>query len=61
MHNEVVLEKPDPILNLIEKYKNHPSILAIKNYKEQKNYSLCFQYTAKEKASKHIRYLDKNK
>ena len=39
----------DPILNLTERYKNHPTILETKTYIEQNNCLLCFEYTKKEK------------
>ena len=59
-YNEFFSDNPDPILNLMEGCKNHPSILAIKNYMQQ---TICFvlKDTAKQKVSKYIGNLDKNK
>lgn len=52
LKNQIIVPKnPDPILNLIERYENHPSILATKRYGEQYNYWFCLEYITKEKVN----------
>ena len=50
----------DPILKLIAKYKNHQSILRIKNYMKYKDLSL-FEFIDKMRISKEINNSDKRK
>ena len=52
----------DPILKAIAKYKNHTSILRIKNYmKERDLYFFFFELVDKRKISKDINKLDRKK
>ena len=48
----------DPILKVIAKYENHPSILRIKKYMKEKYLNFSFEFVNKPKISKEINNLD---
>ena len=47
-----------PIKKAIVKYKNHPSTILIKNFREKSGSSFSFKYVAKDKITKAIEKLD---
>ena len=47
----------DPILKVIAKYENDPSILKIKNYMKEKGLNFSFEFVDKPKISKEINKL----
>ena len=51
----------DPIEKVIAKYKNHPSIISIKKFIENSDFSFCFQHIPKHKITKKIEHLDPKK
>ena len=51
----------DPIEKAIVKYKNHPSIISIKNFMENSDSSFYFQHFPKGKIAKTIKVLDTKK
>ena len=51
----------DPILKAIGNYENHPRILRIKNYINEKDLNFSFEFVDKPKISKEINKLDGKK
>ena len=51
----------DPLLKAIAKYENHPSILRIKNYVQEKDLYFSFEFVDKPKVSKELNKLDRKK
>ena len=43
----------DLIEKVIAKYKNHPSIISIKKFMENSDFSFCFQHIPKDKITKN--------
>ena len=51
----------DPIEKAIAKYKNHPSLISVKNFMENSDSSFSFQHVPKDKITKTIKMLDPKK
>ena len=52
---------PDTVMQLLEIFKYHPSILKIKEFMTDKGMSFSFNYTTQEKTYKTLQNLDKQK
>ena len=51
----------DPIEKAIAKYKNHPSLISVKNFMENSDSSFSFEHVPKDKITKTIKMLDPKK